>query len=190
MFDWNGVGQMPSFMPGTGQVPSQMQGAYQPSSFQGCCGAQQSFGPCQMTGQGSNQQFVSGQIHSQMPGAYGMSASSNLHGVSSVQNGGAVGGLTPQMSLYQDVLKVLPMLGPQQLSMVRQFVNEGMRSRFRSVPESFGENPVSNAGVHSGERFAQSETMGPTLPLSGGYDGGSYGWAPQDVIFKVREVDR
>ena len=26
MLDWNGVGQMPSFMPGTGQVPSQMQG--------------------------------------------------------------------------------------------------------------------------------------------------------------------
>ena len=49
MFDWNGVGQMPSFMPGAGQVPSQMQGAYQPSSFQGCRGAQQSFGPCQMT---------------------------------------------------------------------------------------------------------------------------------------------
>ena len=52
------------------------------------------------------------------------------------------------------------------------------------MPESFGENPVSNAGVHSGERFAQSETMGPTLPLSGGYDGGSYGWAPQDVFSK------
>ena len=66
------------------------------------------------------------------------------------------------------------MLGPQQLSMVRQFVNEGMQSRFRSVPESFGENPISNAGVHSGERFAQSETMGPSLPLSGGYDAGGY----------------
>ena len=109
-----------------------------------------------------------------------MSASSNLHGVSSGQNGGAVGGLTPQMSLHQDVLRVLPRLGPQQLSMVRQFVNEGMQSRFRS----FGESPVSKAGVHSGERFAQSETMGPTLPLSGGYDGGSYGWTPQDVFSK------
>ena len=47
-----------------------------------------------------------------------MSSSQDLSGSSSVPNGVALGGLTPQMNMYQDVLRVLPMLGPQQLSMV------------------------------------------------------------------------
>ena len=58
-------------------------------------------------------------------------------------NGSTVpGGVTPQMSMYQDVLRVLPMLGPHQLAMVRQFVNEGMQSQFRGIPKRFGEKSV------------------------------------------------
>ena len=36
------------------------------------------------------------------------------------------GGVTSQMSMDQDVLRVLPMLRPYQIAIVRQFVNEGM----------------------------------------------------------------
>ena len=51
MFDWNGTGQIPNFIPGigqtpnfmsgTGQIPSQMQGANQTLGLgcQRCCGA-------------------------------------------------------------------------------------------------------------------------------------------------------
>ena len=94
MFDWSNASQMPSFMPGTGQIPSQRQGPYQSPGFQGCYGAQQSMGSSQVPGQNLNQQLVS----SQMSGAYGMPGSSNLLGVGFNQNGGNLGGLTPQMS--------------------------------------------------------------------------------------------
>ena len=88
-----------------------MSGAYPMSGPQqmpgACLGPNQMSGPC-LDPNGSNG------FQGQMP------------------NSSAVpGGVTPQMSMYQDVLRVLPMLGPYQLAMVRQFVNEGMQSQFR-----------------------------------------------------------
>ena len=55
-------------------------------------------------------------------------------------------------------------------------MNEGMQSRFRGIPESFGENPLSSGFGRSPERFAQNEVMGQSLPLGDAY--GENGWIP------------
>ena len=168
MFDWNFVGQMP------GQTPNQMPGACPMPGTYPMSGAYPMSGPQQMPGACLGPNQMSGPC-------LDPNGSNGFQG--QMPNSSAVpGGVTPQMSMYQDVLRVLPMLGPHQLAMVRQFVNEGMQSQFRGIPESFGENPLSSGFGRSPERFAQNEVMGQSLPLGNAY--GESGWIPQDVFSK------
>ena len=168
MFDWNFVGQMP------GQTPNQMPGACPMPGTYPMSGAYPMSGPQQMPGACLGPNQMSGPC-------LDPNGSNGFQG--QMPNGSTVpGGVTPQMSMYQDVLRVLPMLGPHQLAMVRQFVNEGMQSQFRGIPESFGENPLSSGFGRSPERFAQNEVMGQSLPLGNAY--GERGWIPQDVFSK------
>ena len=170
MFDWNFVGQMP------GQTPNQMPGAYQMPGPYRMSGTQQMPGAYQMPGACMRPSQMSGPC-------LNPNVSSRCHGQVPSSSGAVPGGVTPQMNMYQDVLRVLPMLGPHQLAMVRQFVNEGMQSQFWGIPESFGKNPLSNGFGRSPERFAQKEIMGQAaLPLGGACGDGS--WAPQDVFSK------
>ena len=51
------------------------------------------------------------------------------------QFGPCVGGMTPQVATYQEILLLLPQLGTQQFSMLQQLVNTGSQAQMRGVPE-------------------------------------------------------
>ena len=96
------------------------------------------------------------------------------------QFGPCVGGMTPQVSTYQEILRLLPQLGTQQFSMLQQLVNTGSQAQMRGVPEVFGQNPISQLGQQSfGDSFAQSRAWGPSVP---GMSDSEY--VPVDVFAK------
>ena len=96
------------------------------------------------------------------------------------QFGPGVGGMTPQVSTYQEILRLLPQLGTQQFSMLQQLVNTGSQAQMRGVPEVFGQNPISQLGQQGfGDSFAQSRAWGPSVP--GVYDSA---YVPVDVFAK------
>ena len=96
-----------------------------------------------------------------------------------VNVGPCVGGMTPQVATYQEILRLLPQLGTQQFSMLQQLVNTGSQAQMRGVPEVFGQNPISG-GCQGSQRdgFAQSRAWGPSLP------GSESNWGPVDVFAK------
>ena len=95
------------------------------------------------------------------------------------QFGPCVGGMTPQVATYQEILLLLPQLGTQQFSMLQQLVNTGSQAQMRGVPEVFGQNPISG-GCQGSQRddFAQSRAWDPSLP------GSESNWVPVDVFAK------
>ena len=96
------------------------------------------------------------------------------------QFGPCVGGMTPQVSTYQEILRLLPQLGTQQFSMLQQLVNTGSQAQMRGVPEVFGQNPISQLGQQGfGDSFAQSRAWGPSVP---GMSDSAY--VPVDVFAK------
>ena len=99
------------------------------------------------------------------------------------QLGPGVGGMTPQVSTYQEVLRLLPQLGTQQFSMLQQLVNTGSQAQMRGVPEVFGQNPISQLGQQGfGDGFAQSRAWAPSVP--GMYDSSQ---GPIDVFAKSKK---
>ena len=96
------------------------------------------------------------------------------------QFGPGVGGMTRQVSTYQEILRLLPQLGTQQFSMLQQLVNTGSQAQMRGVPEVFGQNPITQLGQQGfGDNFAQSRAWGPSVP--GMYDSA---YVPIDVFAK------
>ncbi len=87
--------------------------------------------------------------------------------------------MTPPVSTYQEILRLLPQLGTPQFSMLQQLVNTGSQAQMRGVPEVFGQNPISG-GCQGTQRdgFAQCGAWGPSLP------GSENNWGPVDVFAK------
>ena len=96
-----------------------------------------------------------------------------------VNVGSTVGGMTPQVATYQEILRLLPQLGTQQFNMLQQLVTTGSQAQRRGVPEVFGQNPISG-GCQGFQRdgFAQPRVWDPSLP------GSENTWGPVDVFAK------